>query len=116
MRSSGGEMITRLVTIASATFLFAASASASDFDRQVLSGALLGAGVGALAGGGVGAAIGGAAGGVAAFLIRPDGCYIQNRRGELWRVPCQGPVVRASACYIGNEIGGVRQVSCPARL
>ena len=109
-------MITRLLSIAAATFLFAASASASDFDRQVLFGAVLGAGVGAAAGGPVGAAIGGASGGVAAFLIRPDGCYIQNRRGELWRVPCHGPTVRASVCYIGGEISGLRQVSCPARL
>ena len=97
------------------------SASASDFERNVLLGAGLGAGVGALIGsatgpGGaaVGAAIGGVSGGVIVFLIRPDGCYIQNRRGELWQVPCHGRTVRnASACFIGGELRGLRQV--PAR-
>ena len=69
-----------------------------------------------LAGPAVGAAIGGASAGVIVFLIRPDGCFIRNGRGELWQVPCHGRTVRASACFVGNEIGGLRQVSCPARL
>ena len=70
------------------------SASASEFERNVLLGAGLGAGVGALIGsatgpGGaaVGAAIGGVSGGVVVFLIRPDGCYIQNQRGGSCRCP-----------------------------
>jgi hypothetical protein len=113
----------KLLCITSATFLLMGSASASDFERQVLFGASVGAGVGALiglaggpAGAGVGAAIGGASGGVAAFLVRPDGCFIRNRRGELWQVPCRGRTLSGVSCYIGNEIGGLRQIACPARL
>jgi hypothetical protein len=115
----------RFLGVALATAVLSGSAAASEFERNVLLGAGLGAGVGALigsatggpAGAAVGAAIGGGAGGVIVFLIRPDGCYIQNRRGELWQVPCYGRTVRsASACFIGNELSGLRQVACPARL
>jgi len=112
-----GVTLVRFLSFAFATVLLTAPAAASDFDRQVLLGVALGASVGALAGAGVGAAIGGVSGGVIAALIRPEGCYIRNRRGELWQVPCQGPTGRgASACYVGNDISGLRQVSCPARL
>jgi len=107
----------KFLGIALAGVLLATPAVASDFDRQVFFGAVLGAGIGAAAGGPVGAAIGGASGGMVAFLIRPDGCFIRNRRGELWRVPCQGPIVRGvSACYVGNEVTGLRQIDCPTRL
>jgi hypothetical protein len=114
----------RLLGVAVATALLSGSALASDFERNVLIGAGLGAGIGALigsatggpAGAAVGAAIGGTSAGVIVFLIRPDGCYIQNRRGELWQVPCHGRTVRASACFIGNELSGLRPVACPARL
>lgn len=110
--------------IALAIAILPGSAAASDFERNILVGAGVGAGVGALigsatggpAGAAVGAAIGGASGGVIVFLIRPDGCFIQNRRGELWQVPCHGRTVRASACFIGNELSGLRPVACPARL
>ena len=102
--------------------ILSGSAAASDFERNVLLGAGLGAGVGALigsatggpAGAAVGAAIGGASAGVIVFLIRPDGCYIQNRRGELWQISCQRVVRSASACYVGNELSGLRQVACPS--
>ena len=122
-RNCGGNKMRRFLGVALATVVLSGSAAASDFERNVFLGAGLGAGVGALigsaggpAGAGVGAAIGGVSGGVIVFLIRPDGCYIQNRRGELWQVPCHGRVVRASACYVGNELSGLRQVRCPARL
>jgi hypothetical protein len=106
-----------LGAVAVATAALTGPATASEFERNVFTGAVVGAGIGALGGGAVGAAIGGAAGGVIVFLIRPDGCFIQNRRGELWQVPCRGRTVRgASACFIGNELGGLHQVSCPARL
>src|SRR5437870_12743518 len=91
--------MTRFLGIALATVILTAPAAASDFDRQVLLGAALGAGIGALAGGGVGAAIGGASGGIIAFLIRPDGCYMRNRRGELWQVP------RSEERRVGKEGG-----------
>ena len=119
----GGKM-QRFFGVAFVSLVLSSSASASEFERNVLLGAGLGAGVGALIGsatgpGGaaVGAAIGGVSGGVIVFIIRPDGCYIKNRRGELWQVPCHGRTVRsASACFIGNELSGLRQVPCPARL
>ena len=112
-----------LGSVAVATVALTGPAAASEFERNVFTGAVVGAGVGALIGSAtgpgaaVGAAIGGAAGGVIVFLIRPDGCFIQNQRGELWQVPCRGRTVRgASACFIGNELSGLHQVSCPARL
>ena len=108
-----GEMMKRFFGVALATVILSGSAAASDFDRQVFYGIAVGAGIGAAAGGPIGAAIGGASGGVIAFVIRPDGCYIQNRRGELWQVPCYRPIRGVSACYIGGELTGLRQVSCP---
>ena len=119
----GGQMQRFLGAIALATVALTGPAAASEFERHVFTGVMAGAGVGALIGSAtgpgaaVGAAIGGAAGGVIVFLIRPDGCFIQNRRGELWQVPCRGRTVRgASACFIGNELSGLHQISCPARL
>ena len=115
----------KFVGVVLASVALCSPAAASEFERNVFIGAGLGAGVGALigsatggpAGAAVGAAIGGASGGVIVFLIRPDGCFIQNRRGEIWQVPCHGRTVRsASACFIGNELSGLRQVPCPARL
>jgi hypothetical protein len=115
----------RFLGVALATVVLSGSAAASEFERNIVLGAGLGAGIGALIGsatGGpagalAGAAIGGGAAGVIVFLIRPDGCFIQNRRGELWQVPCHGRTVRsASACYVGNELSGLHQVACPGRL
>ena len=114
----------RFLGVALATVVLTGSAAASDFDRQVFFGTLLGAGFGAAvgtaggpAGTAIGAAVGAGAGGAVAFLMRPDGCFIRNRRGELWQVPCRGPIVRgASACFVGSEVRGLQQVACPARL
>ena len=72
-------------------------AGAPPEQRNALIGATLGAGVGAAIGsvtGGppgawTGAAIGFAAGGLIGYIIRPEGCYFRNRRGELWQVPCE---------------------------
>jgi hypothetical protein len=90
-------------------------------DRNTLTGATVGAGAGALIGlaGGpsgpaIGAAIGAGVGGAIGYLVRPDGCFVLNRRGEVWRVPCDGRTVRADACYMGNDVRGFRQVDCPA--
>jgi len=114
----------RFIGVALAMAVLSGSAAASELERNVFIGAGLGAGVGALigsatggpAGAGIGAAIGGAAGGTISFLIRPDRCFIRNRRGELWQVPCHGRPVRASTCYVGNDVSGLRRVPCPARL
>jgi hypothetical protein len=91
-------------------------------DRNTLTGAGVGAGVGALIGlaGGpsgpvLGAVIGGGVGGAIGYLVRPDGCFVLNKRGEVWRVPCDGRVVKADACYVGNDVRGFRQVDCPTR-
>ena len=122
-RKNSGAKMQRFLGVALTTVLLSGSAAASDFERNVLLGAGLGAGVGALIGstggpGGavVGAAIGGASAGMIVFLIRPDGCYFQNRRGELWQTSCQRAVRSAYACYVGNELSGLHQVACPASL
>lgn len=98
------------------------SGCANQVERNTLTGAAIGAGVGALIGSasgpggtGIGAVVGGVAGGTIGYLVRPEGCFILNRRGEVWRVPCDGRRIAADACYMGNEIIGYRQVSCPAR-
>lgn len=96
-------------------------AAMPDKDRNVLMGSAAGAGVGALVGhmvGGpptawLGAAVGSAAGGMIAYLVRPDGCFMQNARGELWQVPCDDMPMRVTGCYIGNEIRGLQEVDCP---
>ena len=119
----GGQMQRFLGAVAVATVALTGSAAANEFERNVFRGVALGAGAGALIGsaagpGGtaVGAAIGAASGGVIVYLIRPDGCYIQNRRGEIWQVSCHRVVRSASACFAGNELSGIYQVSCPGRL
>jgi len=122
-RLTGGKMW-RFLVVALAAVVLSGCAAAPERDRNTLIGAGVGAGVGALIGsasGGppgawVGAAIGAASGGAIGYLVRPEGCYIQNRRGELWQVPCHGRTVRAPACFVGNEISGLRQVPCPYRL
>ena len=93
----------------------------SDRDRMTVAGAGVGAGVGALIGsaaagppgGWIGAGVGGAAGGMIAYLVRPDGCYIRNHRGEVWQVSCDPQIAGAVGCYVGNEITGLRPVRCP---
>jgi hypothetical protein len=122
-KNSGGKM-QKFLGVAVATIVLSGSAAASDFEQNVLLGIGLGAGAGALigsaaggpAGAAVGAAIGGASGGVIVVLIRPDGCYFQNRRGEIWQTSCQRAIRGASACYVGNEIRGLTPVPCPTRL
>src|ERR1051325_6661106 len=94
--------------------------SLTERERITVAGAGVGAGVGALIGsaaggppgGWIGAGVGGAAGGMIAYLVRPDGCYIQNYRGEVWQVSCD-PRIAEPGCYVGNEITGLRPVRCP---
>jgi hypothetical protein len=110
-----------LVLVVFAVGLLSGCSSVPERDRNTAMGILAGAGVGAAIGTAtsgptgtwVGAAIGGAAGGLVGYLIRPDGCFYRNRRGELWQVPCEGKFVGNAACYVGNDIGGLRQVPCP---
>jgi hypothetical protein len=108
----------RFLVIASAAIVLSSCAGMPDRDRNVLLGAGAGAGVGAAIGsvtGNVllGAAVGGATGGVVGYLIRPEGCYYRNRRGELWQVSCEGKFAGNAACYVGNDIMGLRRVPCP---
>ena len=80
----------RFLGVAAVTVALTGSTAASEFDRNILIGTALGAGtgaaIGAAAGGPVGTwiglAVGSAAGGLVTYLIRPDGCYIRNYRGE----------------------------------
>ena len=116
-------MAARLIAIAVAIILLSGCAGAPERERNTLIGVGAGAGVGALIGwaaGGptgawIGAAAGGATGGVIAYLVRPDGCYFRNRRGELWQVPCDPRIVGSVTCYVGNEINGLQEIRCPYR-
>jgi hypothetical protein len=45
---------------------------------------------------------------------RPDGCYVQNKRGELWRVSCEPRRVAPEACFVSSA-GNLTQVPCPFR-
>ena len=119
-----GDMMLRALFVICASLLLSGCIIYNDVDRTMAQGGLygagLGAGIGALVGssGGppgaaVGAAIGAGVGGTIGYYVRPEGCYIVNRRGELWRVPCDARLT-ADACYVGNEIVGLRQVACPS--
>ena len=117
----GVIMGARLVAIGMGALLLSGCAAAPDLERNTLIGVGAGAGVGALVGlaaGGptaawIGAAVGGAAGGVIGYLVRPDGCYFRNQRGELWQVPCDPRITGSVTCYVGNEISGLREIRCP---
>ena len=114
----------RFLGVAAVTVALTGSTAASEFDRNIFIGTALGAGtgaaIGAAAGGPVGTwiglAVGSAAGGLVTYLIRPDGCYIRNYRGELWQTSCRRAIRNVSACYVGNEVRGLTQVPCPTRL
>jgi hypothetical protein len=108
-----------LVIVLSATML-AGCASVPQRDRNIMAGAAIGAGVGALVGsasGGVpgrwaGAAIGTVSGGAIASLIPHDGCYIRNKQGEVWQVPCGDPRFRSEACFVDGAPNNISRVSC----
>ena len=110
-----------LIVGALAATMLSGCASMPDQDRVILAGAAVGAGVGALIGsasggppgGWAGAAIGAAAGGAVGALIKDNACYIRNRRGEIWRVPCTDQRVRAAACFVGTAPHTLTEVSCP---
>lgn len=95
-------------------------ASAPQRDRNILAGAGIGAGIGALVGsasggppgGWAGAAIGAASGGAIASLIPHEGCYIRNKRGEVWQVPCGNPRFRSERCYVDHAPSNISQVAC----
>jgi hypothetical protein len=111
----------RLIAVVCAAIFLSGCAAAPPEQRNALIGAGVGAGVGALIGsaaGGppaawAGAAIGAAAGGLVGYLIRPEGCYFRNVRGELWQVPCEEARTRAEACFYGRGPDGIEQVECP---
>jgi uncharacterized protein YcfJ len=82
--------------VAITAIMLSGCASAPERDRNIVIGAGVGAGVGALVGSAsgvpsgawAGAAIGAVSGGVIGSLVRREVCYLQNRRGEPWQVPC----------------------------
>jgi hypothetical protein len=97
-------------------------AAMPDSQRSVLAGAAIGTGVGALVGSAtgtgpaaiaVGAAIGGVTGGIIGASVGSQACYFRNKRGEIWRVPCEDTRIRAEACFVGGAVGGTEQVYCP---
>src|SRR5664279_2543061 len=104
-----------------AAIMLSGCASAPERDRNMVIGAGIGAGIGALIGsasggppgGWAGAAIGAAAGGAVGSLIKDNACYIRNRRGEIWRVPCTDQRVRAKACFVGTAPSTLTEVPCP---
>ena len=110
-----------LIVGALAATMLSGCASMPDRDRNGLAGAAVGAGVGALIGsasagppgGWAGAAIGAAAGGVVGTLIKDNACYIRNRRGEIWQVPCEDQRIRATGCFVGGFSGTLNAVPCP---
>ena len=114
-----GNML-KFIGIASAVVLLAGCSSMPDRDRNTLIGAGVGAGIGAAVGsasGGppgtlAGAAIGAVTGGVVGYIITPEACYFRNKRGEIWRVPCEDRRVRAAACFVGHGPDNLRQVPC----
>ena len=111
-----------LVVVLVAMFL-SGCAALPERDRNTILGSAAGAGVGGLVGwmvggpatGWVGAAVGSAAGGMIGYLIRPEGCFVENARGETWQVACDDLPVRATGCYVGNDIRGLHEVQCPPR-
>ena len=112
----------RLLVVLLAAVTLAGCASAPDRDRNIAIGVLAGAAVGAAiaSGGGssvlTGAAIGGATGGVIGALIRDPACYVRNRRGEIWQVPCMPRARYAyNTCYVGTSVSSLTEVDCPRR-
>ena len=89
-----------LIVGALAATMLSGCASMPDQDRTILAGATVGA-------------IGAAAGGVVGSLIKDNACYIRNRRGEIWRVPCTDQRVRAKACFVGTAPSTLTEVPCP---
>ena len=123
MQRLGSRMRRGLMVLAVGVAL-SGCAAMPDRDRNTITGSVAGAAVGAIVGhavggpptGWLGAAVGSAAGGMIGYLIHPDGCFIQNAKGETWQVPCDNVPVRATGCYVGNvEFGGLQEVECPAR-
>jgi len=109
-----------ILVFAAAAAILAGCAAVPQRDRNILAGAAVGAGVGILVGsasggppgGWAGAAIGTVSGAALASLIRHDGCYIRNKAGEVWQVPCGDPRFRAEACYVDSAPNNISQVAC----
>jgi len=110
-----------LIAAICVAILLSGCAAAPPEQRNALLGATVGAGVGAAIGsaaGGptgmwAGVAAGAVVGGVVGYLIRPEGCYLRNSRGETWQVPCDEVRSRGEACFRGRGPDGVEQVECP---
>lgn len=104
-----------------AALLLSGCASMPDHQRNSILAAGIGAGAGALIGAAtgagpvaiaVGAAAGGTAGGIIAAYAGPQGCFFRNKRGELWKVPCNDPRIKAEGCFVGSP-GSLEEVYCP---
>jgi hypothetical protein len=109
------------IGVVMAALLLSGCASMSDHQRNSIAAAAAGAGLGAAigfatAGTGVaiaaGAVAGGATAGVLAGYATPQGCFFRNKRGELWKVPCEDPRIKAEACFTGSP-GALTEVHCP---
>jgi hypothetical protein len=119
MAQQGGKM-RGIVAVSLVVTMLAGCASVPQRDRNILAGAGIGAGVGALIGhasGGppgawAGAAIGAVSGGAIASLIPHDGCYIRNKQGEVWQVPCGDPRFQSEACFVEPAPNDSSQVAC----
>ena len=109
-----------LIVVALAATMLSACAAMPDRDRNILIGTGVAAGVGALIGSATsgppgawaGAAVGAAVGGVVGSLFKDGACYIRNRRGEIWQVPCSDQRTRAEACFVGGSFGSLTEVPC----
>ena len=110
-----------LIAALAATILSGCAVS-PETERNIAIGTGVGAGVGAgvgvsippgnLAAAGIGAGIGAVTGGVIGALVRPKTCYVRNKNGELWQVPCEDTRDTRQACFEGNILGGPSEVPC----
>lgn len=114
--------MSKFIVVAVIAILLTGCAAMPDQQKRALVGAAVGAGVGALVGSAVatgpgaiavGAVVGGTVGGIVAAYAKPLGCYVRNRRGELWQVPCEDTRVRSKACFVGHGPGALDRVYCP---
>jgi hypothetical protein len=115
----------RVLAILLLSGFLAGCGSMPERDRAFVIGTGVGAGVGAVIGSAtagppgawIGAGVGGGAGGAVASIIRPEACYLRNRRGELWQVPCEGRQAKlAEVCYASGWFGSLEPVPCPRRF
>ncbi len=95
--------------LALAGLLLSGCASTPVRDRNIALGIAAGAGAGALIGSAAGGptgiwpgvAIGAATGGLVGALVKDEACYLRNKEGDVWQVPCDEKRYKRQACFIG---------------